>query len=751
MERLFTLRSIISIILLMISSSALVSGVKAGVQGMEDASFLHVAVFAILSGYALGHTKISTRRTWVALLLAGLFVIFIEAGRLREPLVESIRYIPKFEVEFLQSLFKKEAADASFFQIQFAEIKVRSNIFISSLLRDGAANPATREALWDLPIYLLAAWSAWWTGRYNIVLTALMPSLTLHGYILYYTGQSMFSLQAAVFALVSLLGVSQRWNVHQNKNTGIEKARRETYSTVMVLSMTLAILAGFMPSISLKDIRDKLAEENKVAESLGLDREIAQSFITTGLPRQHLVGLEPATSQSIVFTVETGELPPTDKNIITEPVPRHYWRWLTYDIYSGQGWDTSPIEKDSHSANETMFAYQGVQYRTIHQRVEKTSPQDDRLYWTGALIRANQPFETSWRVSPKSLNPAVDPLLAADLLGSLTKAQIYTADSLYPVVSETQLRASPDTYPEDIYERYLSLPETVTERVTRLANDVTVNIDNPYDKARAIEAYLRNFPYSLNVPAPPSSQDVADYFLFDLKRGYCDYYATSMVVMARAAGLPARLVIGYSSGEYAPVSAAYIVREQDAHSWVEIYFTGVGWVEFEPTASLPSIMLPVELPDETSETMSPSQNKLSYESARLKSGLTARKSFRPGNVGILIVSILIPAWFLHKEGFLRSHASIGSIFGYVYLHGKRIYKDAPLHETPSAFADNLKRKLRAGHKWLGTAQDEIDHLTRLYLQEIYSAHPVTRDERKNAIRIWRILFWRLLIARFIAL
>ena len=81
-----------------------------------------------------------------------------------------------------------------------------------------------------------------------------------------------------------------------------------------------------------------------------------------------------------------------------------------------------------------------------------------------------------------------------------------------------------------------------------LAKELTANMANPYDKAKAIEAYLRTYPYSLDIKPPPPDRDVADYFLFDQKIGYCDYYATSMVVLSRAVGLPARLVIGYANG-----------------------------------------------------------------------------------------------------------------------------------------------------------------------------------------------------------
>jgi hypothetical protein len=105
----------------------------------------------------------------------------------------------------------------------------------------------------------------------------------------------------------------------------------------------------------------------------------------------------------------------------------------------------------------------------------------------------------------------------------------------------------------------------------------------PYDQARAIESFLHQYPYSLDVSRPPPDVDVVDYFLFDLQTGFCDYFASAMVVMARAVGLPARLGVGFLQQ---PADAAGIqtIRQINAHSWAEIYFPGYGWIEFEPTA-----------------------------------------------------------------------------------------------------------------------------------------------------------------------
>ncbi|MFN3930015.1 MAG: transglutaminase-like domain-containing protein, partial [Thermoflexus sp.] len=116
--------------------------------------------------------------------------------------------------------------------------------------------------------------------------------------------------------------------------------------------------------------------------------------------------------------------------------------------------------------------------------------------------------------------------------------------------------------------------------------------DTPYDKAAALEAWLRrNIRYNENIPAPPPGRDGVVYVLFDIRQGYCDYYASAMAVMARALGIPARVVSGYAQGEWMP-DGRYRVRQRDAHTWVEIYFPGYGWVEFEPTAAQPPILRP---------------------------------------------------------------------------------------------------------------------------------------------------------------
>jgi hypothetical protein len=185
-------------------------------------------------------------------------------------------------------------------------------------------------------------------------------------------------------------------------------------------------------------------------------------------------------------------------------------------------------------------------------------------------------------------------------MSTLNSQKTLRAGNVYQMVSNVS-RADPDSlrgagedYADWIERRYLQLPGTVTDRTRALAADITAGYDSAFDKAEAIEQYLRlNLTYDLSVPAPPEGQDFVDFALFDLQAGYCDYYASSFVVLARAAGIPSRLAMGYAQSEYDEDAKAYRVRAHNGHSWPEIFFPEYGWIQFEPTV----IIDPIEWPE----------------------------------------------------------------------------------------------------------------------------------------------------------
>jgi hypothetical protein len=158
----------------------------------------------------------------------------------------------------------------------------------------------------------------------------------------------------------------------------------------------------------------------------------------------------------------------------------------------------------------------------------------------------------------------------------------YEATSLVPTPPVAALRTSGTNYPSAITDTYLQLPP-VDPRIPELAAQITAAEKNPFDKAQAIEGYLRShYGYTLDLSGPPQADPLA-YFLFQKRAGHCEYFAAAMTVMLRSLKIPARYINGFQTGEYNDVAGDLVVRASDAHSWVEAYFPGLGWLSFDPT------------------------------------------------------------------------------------------------------------------------------------------------------------------------
>jgi transglutaminase-like putative cysteine protease len=159
----------------------------------------------------------------------------------------------------------------------------------------------------------------------------------------------------------------------------------------------------------------------------------------------------------------------------------------------------------------------------------------------------------------------------------------YDGISILPVARPSEARTASTTYPEEIRTLYLQLPSALDPRISQLARQITGAASNPLDKSAALEAYLRgNFAYTLNLTGNPGKDPLA-HFLFETRAGHCEYFASAMTVMLRTLKIPARVVNGFLPGEYNSLAGDYIVRASDAHSWVEAYFPGYGWLVFDPT------------------------------------------------------------------------------------------------------------------------------------------------------------------------
>ncbi len=162
----------------------------------------------------------------------------------------------------------------------------------------------------------------------------------------------------------------------------------------------------------------------------------------------------------------------------------------------------------------------------------------------------------------------------------------YRASSNVEQAAAGDLRTAGNAYPLDVASNYLALP-VLDNRIPALAREITASADNPYDKASALETYLRtHFGYTLQMSRTVPHDPLAN-FLFQRKQGHCEYFASSMAVMLRSLGIPSRVVNGFRTGEFNDLTSQYVVRASNAHSWVEAYFPNHGWVAFDPTPGAP--------------------------------------------------------------------------------------------------------------------------------------------------------------------
>ena len=184
--------------------------------------------------------------------------------------------------------------------------------------------------------------------------------------------------------------------------------------------------------------------------------------------------------------------------------------------------------------------------------------------------------------------PQEDSVAYVEPVQRMEEGSQYTVTSEFVYASEETLRSAEVVYPAGIIERFLGLPTSLPDRISELASELTADAENTYDKAVAIETYLREeMEYTTLQQEIPHDADVVDYFLFESKKGFSDFFASSMVVMLRTQGIPARMVLGFGPGEPDPEQEGFVIQDKDSHSWPEVYFGDLGWCPSSRLLSTP--------------------------------------------------------------------------------------------------------------------------------------------------------------------
>ncbi|HVM75653.1 MAG TPA: DUF3488 and transglutaminase-like domain-containing protein [Candidatus Saccharimonadales bacterium] len=289
-------------------------------------------------------------------------------------------------------------------------------------------------------------------------------------------------------------------------------------------------------------------------------------------------------SSSIVMRVQTG-------TPVNYPMLR--WRGIALSHFDGRRWDSREARRQSRPPSEdgwielaTRKELEGQAAAQVRFITLLEPLASDALFAPSRLIFVRGNFSPDAGTYANSVRRSY---LNTDSMESIFNpfknfSQIrYEGVSVLPVARPQEANNAGTEYPEAIREIYLQLPEHLDPRIPQFARRITADAANPYAKSLAMEKYLReNFTYSLNMTQNADADPLAR-FLFKSKSGHCEYFASSMAVMLRTLGIPSREVNGFLPGEYNSIAGDYIVRASDAHSWVEAYFPGFGWLTFDPT------------------------------------------------------------------------------------------------------------------------------------------------------------------------
>ncbi len=313
-------------------------------------------------------------------------------------------------------------------------------------------------------------------------------------------------------------------------------------------------------------------------------------------------GFQPSLMSGFTDNVELGQIGEIKQNTSVvmrvrtgSPVnyPMLRWRGVALTNFDGKRWSNNEPDRKSQSpaqdgwinlaSRKDFLAPRAteIQFIILLQPIAS-----DALFAPAQVVRLRGNFLSEATTYYSSVRNSV---LYLDSTGSIFNSshnfsQIrYEGLSILPQPRPAQARSAGSVYPEEIRNTYLQLPHALDPRIPEFAKRITASAGNPFDKAVIMESYLRdNFAYTLNLAGKPGDDPLA-HFLFETRAGHCEYFASSMAIMLRTLGIPSREVNGFLPGEFNDVAGDYIVRASDAHSWVEAYFPGSGWITFDPT------------------------------------------------------------------------------------------------------------------------------------------------------------------------
>jgi transglutaminase-like putative cysteine protease len=677
-----------------------------------NTQFPYIALAGAVLGTVAGNGRMRSRRSTLLGALAGtltvvIFTIIASSGpSLHAKTVELATHVNNWATQILAG---ESANDPSVFVLLLG-----ATCWASAYL--GAFALAREHRPWDIVIFS----GVCLTVNVSLALTSLYFDLIL------------FTLLALVLLTrLHIVNLVERWE-RQNIVPAGEMDWRLLRGG-LTWTLVLILMAFFTPRVGAADLA-------------------SNAFNTFDAPYQRLqaewqrffAGVSgPSRLQGVSFSdaIRLGQAPNLGDRIVfyVDAPAAHFWRAVTYDFYTGAGWRTTETDRVDKVTPPTL------EREKMDATFDIVVPHSNLLFGANEPTKVNVPYQFQTG-DDRAYSTSVRAVNRNQAQGT------YTTTSLVSKATKDELRRATTIYPAVIRAKYLQLPSSVPPRVAQLAQTITAAKATPYDKAEAIETYLRNtYKYSTVVKSAPAGRDPVDYFLFDLKADFCEYFASSMTVMLREVGVPARVVEGFTAGEL-DVSNRYAVRELNAHAWVEAYFPTYGWIEFEPTPS----ELPFDRADAaTTDGTNPDGSARTSPDRGDRSGLQGRDNEPDPGIGgvddappdvsgtvskpidprpgLAVLSVLLVALFVALVRFemrFRGLGAIDSAWGKTRLLGAYAGHAARPSQTPYEYAEAMGREIPDVHEPLRT-------IAHARVQDRYSPTGATDAERAAAAAAWR--------------
>src|SRR2546423_5598828 len=467
---------------------------------------------------------------------------------------------------------------------------------------DAAADPSFYLVLICLLMWITGGWLAWCVRRWRKPMLGLIPGAAAFApnVLNLPKDQNGYTLAVLVFTLALLLWTNYTGSIANAVRANVKlsgDARWDFWESGLVAMAALIVLGIMLPPLSTAD------------RTLDVESGIFTSWAQLQQQLSHPGFFSNGKSTGVTgFTTDVrlnGALQRTRDVVFTYTIADYsgpkYFRGVNVSITSGGEWRYSQpnrIELRQLVAKNDVYQY-AEDYEKLAlgkvtiRMLRPPIGSQDVLFYPGLAYKVDR-LTVSTQIQLADANSTT--VNTIDRLGSVqptTSSGNYIATVEYSTATASDLQAAGTTYPEWL-QPYTFLPQGgyrkqfVEQEIHDLAVRIVTNAGatTPYDKAAAIEAYLRNpsnFTYSLDAKTP-DGVDPMEYFLFQSNKGYCEFFATAMGDMLRSLGIPSRLVNGFGPGTFDAQTNQFVVRGEDAHTWVEVYFPKYGWIPFEPTA-----------------------------------------------------------------------------------------------------------------------------------------------------------------------